>query len=159
MNQLSNLKQQGPPDRPPDYADYKSDFVAWVERQAALLREGHFSELDRENLLEELEAMSSNVHHELRSRLIVLLAHLLKCAYQPQRKCKRWFTTISEQRDQIALRLGRSPSVARYMDHYIDAAYRSAVARASLETGLAKSAFPASAPFSKEQILDLDFIP
>lgn len=159
MNQRTNLKQQGSPDRPPGSADYESDFVAWVERQATLLREGQFSELDRENLLEELEAMSSNVHHELRSRLIVLLADLLKCAYQPQRKCKSWFSTISEQRDQIALRLERSPSVARYMDHYIDAAYRSAVARVSLETGPAKSAFPATAPFSKEQVLDLDFIP
>lgn len=159
MNQMTDRKQQSPPDRPPGDADYESDFVAWVERQAALMREGQFSELDRENLLEELEAMGSNVHHELRSRLIVLLAHLLKCKYQPQRKCKSWFSTISEQRDQIALRLERSPSLWPLMDRYINVAYRSAVTRASYETGLPKSAFPATLPFSEGEVQDLDFIP
>lgn len=155
MNQLTDRNPQGPPDA----ADYESDFVAWVERQAALLREGQFCELDRENLLDELESMGSNVHHELRSRLIVLLAHLLKCKYQPQRKCKSWFSTVSEQRDQIALRLERSPSLRLYMDRYIKAAYRSAVTRASYEAGMPKSAFPATLPFSEAEVQDLDFIP
>jgi hypothetical protein len=155
MNQLTDRIPHGPPGT----ADYEFDFVAWVARQAALMREGQFSELDRENLLEELDAMSSNVHYELRSRLIVLLAHLLKCKYQPQRKCKSWFSTISEHRDQIALRLDRSPSLRRYMDRYIKAAYRSALTRASYETGLPKSAFPATLPFSEAEVQDLDFIP
>lgn len=44
MNQLTDRNPQGPPDA----ADYASDFVAWIERRAALLREGQFSELDRE---------------------------------------------------------------------------------------------------------------
>ena len=158
MTQLTD-RNQWPPDRSPDSADYESDFVAWVERQAALMREGQFSELDRENLLEELEAMGSNVHHEVRSRLIILLTHILKCKYQPQRKCRSWFSTISEQRDQIALRLERSPSVGRYVEGYINAAYRSAVARASLESGLPQSAFPATPPFSRREVLDLRFIP
>jgi hypothetical protein len=123
-----------------------------------MMRAEKFSELDRENLLEELESMGANVHHELRSRLIVLLAHLLKCKFQPQRKCKSWFATLSEQRDQIALHLDRSPSLRRFMDGYIDAAYRSAVVRASLETGLPKSAFPATQPFSLTEVLGLEFI-
>ena len=159
MNHMTDRNHQGPPDRPPDVAGYESDFVAWVERQAALMREGQFGELDRENLLEELEAMSSNVHHELRSRLIVLLAHLLKCKYQPRRKCKSWFSTLSEQRDQIVLRLQRSPSLRRHMDGYINASYRSAVVRASYETGLPSSAFPATQPFSQAEVLDLEFVP
>lgn len=155
MNQLTKRNPQGPPGA----ADYESDFVAWVERQAALMRAGQFSELDREHLLEELESMGSNEHHELRSRLIVLLAHLLKCRYQPQRKCRSWFSPLSEQRDQIALRLERSPGLRLYLDRYINAAYRSAVNRAALETGLAKSVFPATPPFSQGEVLDNDFIP
>lgn len=46
MNQLTKRNPQGPPGA----ADYESDFVAWVERQAALMRAGQFSELDREHL-------------------------------------------------------------------------------------------------------------
>lgn len=159
MNQITDRNSRVSADRALDTADYDADFAAWVERQAALLRDGRFSELDRDNLLEELESMGSNEHHELRSRLIVLLAHLLKCKYQPQRKCKSWFSTIGEQRDQIALRLERSPSLGQYMDRYVKAAYRSAVTRASLETGLPRSVFPASVPFSQGEMLDLDFIP
>lgn len=160
MNELTDRNSEGPPpDWPPDAAGYEADFVAWVERQTALLRDGRFDELDRENLLEELESIGSNVHHELRSRLIVILIHLLKCKYQAQRKCKGWFATLSEQRDQIALHLQRSPSLLRFMDGYINAAYRSAVVRASLETGLPKSAFPATQPFSRAEVLDLEFIP
>lgn len=159
MNQMTNLNQQGPPDRLPDAADYEADFVAWVERQAALMREGLFSELDRENLLEELESMGSNEHHELRSRLIVLLAHLLKCKYQPQRQCKSWLSILSEQRDQIALRLQRSPSLRRHVERYVNAAYRSAVYRASLDTGRPESVFSATLPFSQEEVLELRFIP
>ena len=151
MNQVS--------EKPPDGTDYESDFAAWVERQVALLRAQKFSELDLGNLLEELESMGSNIHHELRSRLIVLLAHLLKCKYQPQRKCKSWFSTLSEQRDQIALRLERSPSLRTHLNHYINAAYRSAVYRASVETGIPESEFPRTLPFSQEEILDLRFIP
>lgn len=142
-----------------DDTRYESDFAAWVERQAALLRSGQLSELDRENLLEELESLGANDHHEVRSRLIVLIAHLLKCKYQPQRKCRSWFSTISEQRDQIALRLERSPSMRRFMDGYAQAAYRSAVTRAAFETGLPASAFPATLPFSLAQVQDLDVIP
>lgn len=155
MNQLTKRNPQGRPGA----ADYESDFVAWVERQAALMRAGQFSELDRQHLLEELESMGSNEHHELRSRLIALLAQLLKCRYQPQRKCRSWFSTLSEQRDQIALRLERSPSLRLYLDRYINPSYRSAVNRASLETGLAKSVFPSTPPFSQGEVLDNDFIP
>lgn len=151
MNQVS--------EKPPDGTDYESDFAAWVERQVGLLRAQKFSELDLGNLLEELDSMGSNLHHELRSRLIVLLAHLLKCKYQPQRKCKSWFSTLSEQRDQIALRLERSPSLRPLLNNYINAAYRSAVYRASIETGIPESAFPRTPPFSQEEILDLRFIP
>ena len=146
-------------EKPPDGADYNVDFAAWVERQVALLRVDKFTELDRENLLEELDELGSNLHHELRTRMIVLLAHLLKCRYQPQRKCRSWLSTISEQRDQIALRLERSPSLRRYIERYTDAAYPAAVARASVETRLPKSTFPTALPFSQQEVLDIDFIP
>lgn len=146
-------------EKPPDGAHYDFDFAAWIERQAALLRADKFTELDRANLLEELDELGSNLHHELRSRMIVLLAHLLKCRYQPQRKCRSLLSTISEQRDQIALRLERSPSLRRYIERYTDAAYPAAVARASIETGLPKSAFPTALPFSQQEVQDIDFIP
>ncbi|HEY0490611.1 MAG TPA: DUF29 domain-containing protein [Telluria sp.] len=159
MNQLTDSKSLEPVERPADQHSHDRDRVLWADRQARLLRHGRLDELDRENLIEELDAMGGSERRELRSRLAVLLIHLLKCQYQPERKSSGWIATIGEQRSQIALQFEDSPSLAPQLMAYADKAYRSAVTRASLETMLPKNAFPATNPFSRDQLLDLDFIP
>jgi hypothetical protein len=154
------MKQFAPSPAPPaDNADYENDFVLWIERQAALLRRRHFEQLDVEHLIEELDAMGGSQRRELRSRLIVLIVHLLKCRYQPQRKSSGWIGTLGEQRSQIALLIEQSPSLGSAMMDYIDRAYPVAVTRAAHETRLPKSTFPATNPFAENELLDLDFIP
>ena len=86
MNKLTNGKAL----RPPARADYETDVVLWSERQAQLLRSQKFDQLDLPNLLEELDAMGASQRKELRSRLVVLPMHLLKCRYQPERKSASW---------------------------------------------------------------------
>jgi hypothetical protein len=63
---------------PRNAVDYEADFYAWTMEQAQLLRSGEFSELDIENIAEELESMGRSDKREIESRLTVLLAHLLK---------------------------------------------------------------------------------
>ena len=63
---------------------YETDFVAWAETTAQLLQENQFAEIDLDNLIEEVEALSRSDKREIRSRLIKLLSHLLKRAYQPE---------------------------------------------------------------------------
>ncbi|WP_268904016.1 DUF29 family protein [Candidatus Williamhamiltonella defendens] len=57
---------------------HDDDFYGCSQEQANLLRTEHFNELDPENLLEEIEAMSRNKRREIESRLEKLLSHLLK---------------------------------------------------------------------------------
>ncbi|MEO7494368.1 MAG: DUF29 domain-containing protein [Massilia sp.] len=73
---------------------YEADFVLWVEEQARLLRAQQFSSLDLPNLIEEIEAMARSDRRELRNRLAVLLAHLLKCQYQAEKKSSGWLGTM-----------------------------------------------------------------
>jgi len=80
---------------------YSGDFHAWAFRQAALLREGRRSELDWENLAEEIGDLGTSQRSELVSRLEVLLTHLLKWQFQPERRGRSWSQTIAEQRDRI----------------------------------------------------------
>ena len=54
-----------------------SDEVAWLEQSASLIRQGQLSRLDVAHLAEYLEDMAKNERREVRSRLVVLLAHLL----------------------------------------------------------------------------------
>ena len=62
---------------------YDTDFYAWTNEQAALLRAGRWSEADVENIAEEIESMGRSERRELVSRLTVLLMHLLKWRFQP----------------------------------------------------------------------------
>jgi len=68
---------------------YAADYDAWINAQAVLLRTGRLQELDAEQLAEELEAMSRRERNELVSRLIILIAHLLKWQYQPAHRSSR----------------------------------------------------------------------
>ncbi len=139
--------------------DYESDVVLWFEKQVELLRAGKYDQLDRDNLIEELEAMPARDRRELGSRLRVLVIHLLKCNYQPEKISVSWLTTINTQRFEIADLLDQSPSLRREIAARALRAYPSAVRAAALETGLAESAFPNENPFSPDQLLDTHFIP
>jgi hypothetical protein len=65
---------------------YEQDYHAWAQHTAELIRQGHFAEIDIEHLVDELEDMGASKERELENRLGILLAHLLKWRYQPERR-------------------------------------------------------------------------
>ena len=90
---------------------YDTDFYSWTQQQANLLKTGRFLDADLENIIEEIESMGRSEKRELESRLTVLLQHLLKWQYQPERRGKSWELTIRNQRRAIALHLKKVPSL------------------------------------------------
>ncbi len=58
--------------------------LPWAIEQAALLRAGRFSELV-EHISDEIEDVGKSKQWELSRRMAVLLAHLLKWGYKPER--------------------------------------------------------------------------
>lgn len=143
----------------PADAAYERDFALWIAQQAELLRAKRFEQLDLDNLIEEIETVGRSERHELRSRLEQLLLHLLKCQFQPERKSGSWLATLYEQRTRIAAIGKDSPSLKRVIVQFANEAYPHAVRLAAYETGLPASTFPAANPYSKDQLLDPDFIP
>jgi hypothetical protein len=77
---------------------YNQDFYRLTHEQADLMKSGALSQLDIPNLIEEIESMGKTQKHELINRLAVLLMHLLKWDYQPERRGRSWELTIKEQR-------------------------------------------------------------
>ena len=138
---------------------YDTDFSAWCHAQARLLREGRFNALDIVNIAEELEGMARSDIRQIRSRLEVLIAHLLKWKYQPGKRSGSWRGTIAEQRRRIAVVVEDSPSLAAYPTQTAIDAYRAARLLAARETGIDFTLFPATCPFAADQILDDDFLP
>lgn len=141
------------------HPSYDDDLAQWIDAQIQLLLDRKFSELDMENLVEELEGMKKQYEHELDSRLTVLVMHLLKCQFQKDYPQNKWRSTIIEQRYRISRLLQTSPSIRKKVPQFAAECYPIARRRAVEETGLSKEDFPPSLPYSIEQLLDQDFTP
>jgi hypothetical protein len=138
---------------------YDTDFNLWIEQTIAALKSGDIQTLDLDNLIEEIEAMTRSDKREIFNRLKVLIMHLLRCQYQPQKKTNSWIKTINEQRDQIELVLADSPSLRPYLTSKLEETYKKAKRDAITETKLTPEAFPTDCPFTEEQILDSEYFP
>ena len=95
---------------------YDEDFVRWSEEQSRALREAARSgvnlPLDWENLAEEVESLGRSQRRELRSRIAVILEHLLKLERSPAADPRSgWMETIARERSEIELLLNDSPSL------------------------------------------------
>ncbi len=138
---------------------YEQDFNLWLEETVSLLKTRQFDQLDYDNLIEEIEDMGKSQKNSLSSNLRVLLIHLLKWKYQPSKRSNSWQYSIAEH----SLRLNRafkdSPSLKRYFNEVLTECYQDARFLAMKETGLNINTFPVELPFTKEQILNPDYLP
>jgi Domain of unknown function DUF29 len=133
---------------------YDTDYVAWLQEQAAHLRAGRISALDVENVAEELESLMKSERRQLGNRLEVLILHLLKWDHQPDQRANRWRATVAEQRRRIRRLLLDSPSLKQEIEPICRAIYPDAVQAAAIETQLSETAFPATLPYTVEQIFE-----
>ncbi|MBZ8180862.1 DUF29 domain-containing protein [Oscillatoria salina IIICB1] len=138
---------------------YDRDFYLWTETTANLLRENKFHQVDLDNLIEEIASMVKREKRELKSRLIVLLMHLLKWKYQSEKRSPSWSSTISEQRICLELLLEDSPSLKPFLAEVLSNCYRKARHLTAKKTNLHLDTFPEGCPFSESKILELDYLP
>lgn len=121
----------------------ETDAAAWAEEMAALLESHDYANLDIAGLAEELRDLSRSRFDELRSRLRVLIAHLLKWQYQPAKRSGSWRSTITTQRFDIADMLKESPSLGARLKPEFDEVWYQATAQAASETGIGIEKLPA----------------
>lgn len=130
---------------------YQQDYHAWTQHTAELIRQGRFAEIDGEHVAEELEDRGASKERELENRLGILLAHLLKWRYQPERRGASWEATIKEQRQRVARLLRKNPSLKADLEETHRDASSDARLIARRETGLPEAVFPQDCPYSWEQ--------
>lgn len=138
---------------------HDADFYAWTQQQTNLLRLGDFNLVDIENVIEELTSLGERDKRELKSRLILILLHLLKWQFQPARRGNSWRGTINGQRTELALILDDSPSLNRVAEESFVRCYELARKRAADETGLPISSLPEACPWAFEQVIAAEFWP
>ena len=138
---------------------YDQDYYLWLEHTTQLLKQGKFSGVDIPNLIDEIEGLAQNQKQALKSNLRVVLMHLLKYQYQPEKITNSWVSNINEHRDRIYDILDDSPSLRQYIRDEFSKVYGRARRRASRETQKPLDVFPIECPFTIEQVLDEDYLP
>jgi hypothetical protein len=104
---------------------YEEDFVHWTEQQSRALRQAaHLSTnlpLDWENLAEEIESLGASQRRELRSRLAVIVQHLMKLEHSPAIEPHTgWMDAVSRERLNVEDLLQDSPSLRRELTSMIE---------------------------------------
>jgi len=140
-------------------AGYEEDFALWSAEQAALLRAGKFDRVDLESVAEEIESLGKSDKRQIRSRLQVLMLHLLKWERQPAERSRSWASSIRDQRQAILDLIDDSPSLRPYPGQVFERDYPRARERAAEETTIFLDLFPETCPYTIEQILDPDYLP
>lgn len=141
---------------------YEQDFYLWIQTTVKLLSEGKLEQLDIENLIEEIDSMGRREKKELKTRLIVLIEHLLKLQYWTEEKdynARSWRNTVVEQRRQIAYSLADSPSLKSILNDVFLECYQDARNDTLRKYELPSELFPEDSPFSLLDILNADFLP
>ncbi len=136
---------------------YETDFYAWTLEQSKLLKEGDFNHLDVINLVEEIESLGKQQRQELRNRLGILIGHLLKWDYQPEKRSKSWRVTLQIQRREIEDLLADNPSLKPYLPEVIVKGYKAGLDLVVLETPLDYPDLPGNCIYTADQIFDPGF--
>ena len=125
---------------------YERNFYEWTHMQARALRQLNASQIDWDNVAEEIESLGRKDRRALKSHLEVLMAHLLKCLVQPSRRTRSWDMNIREQRKQITSLLQQNPSLQDLSATRFSSLYADAVWRAVRDTRLSEADFPGAQP-------------
>jgi len=139
---------------------YKKDYYPWIDKTIFLLENHQFSELDLENLIEEIKSISISKQKALKSNLSVILWHLLKYLQEPEKQTRSWALNLFEHRERIEEDLENSPSLKSFLtEENFKKCYNKARKKAAIETGINLDKFPKDCPFTLAEALDFEFIP
>lgn len=136
---------------------YETDFYRWTVEQSQFLALGKLHGLDLENLAEEIASLGRQERQELENRLGVLIGHLLKWQYQPNKRSRSWQVTISNQRRDIKKLLANNPSLKPYLDTAVQDGFLSGLGLVLSETKIKKKLLPAECPYAIAQLFDVNF--
>jgi uncharacterized protein DUF29 len=132
---------------------YEKDFFQWTQETARAIEEGRFDEIDRTALADEVEGLGKRDRREVGRRFAVILLHLLKLKYQPDKESGSWHSTIATQRRELESVLEDSPSLRPHVAALLPKAYGQARIDAANETGIDIDTFPETCEWTITEVL------
>ena len=138
---------------------YETDYLQWIEITIKKLQIQDYKNVDWENLIEEITDMGRSERKSLKSNFIVILVHLLKWQFQPEKRSGSSEGIIIEHRRRVKEALDDSPSLKPYLENIFAECYTQAVKQAKAETGLPLESFPIISPYELSKVTDDEFLP
>jgi hypothetical protein len=141
---------------------YDADYQLWLSHTVAQLKARDFSNLDLENLIEEIESLGRSEKHAISSYLMRLCEHLLKIKYwEAEREvCFRgWKLEVRNFRLLIQEELEASPSLNSFLHDVFAKQYRNGRKLFLDVSDLSEKLIPEEPDFTLEQALDEDWLP
>lgn len=138
---------------------YNEDYYLWLSHTAQLISEGKFAEVDVANLIEEIEDMGRSEKRRIESNLVIVLLHLLKYKYQPDKRTNSWKSSIREHRRRLRKAFADSLSLKRHFEEVFAECYQDGRELAADETGLPLDTFALKSPFTPAEVLNSDYLP
>jgi hypothetical protein len=141
---------------------YDQDYYLWIETTIEKIKQGSFSTVDWEKVLEELEGMGRSEKRAVESFLTRILEHLLKLHYWESERdynANHWQAEITTFRFQLSKYLSDSPSLKRYLEQIFGECYGAALRSVSRAMGVKLGSLPEEAIATLEQALDDDWFP
>ncbi|MCZ8226354.1 MAG: DUF29 domain-containing protein [Microcystis sp. LE19-84.1B] len=141
---------------------YEQDYYLWIEETISLLENHQFSDLDLDNLIEEISDMGKSQRQSLKSYLTRLLEHLLKLVYwQSELKYNQrgWKNELRNFRLQIKQIIEDSPSLKPYLSEIFLPCYRNARKLFLDLSGMAENLVSLAPICTIEQALNEDWFP
>lgn len=141
---------------------YEQDYYLWIEETRSLLENHQFSDLDLDNLIEEISDMGKSQRQSLKSYLTRLLEHLLKLVYwqsELEYNQRVWRNKIRNFRLQIKQIIEDSPSLKPYLSEIFLPCYQNARKLFLDLSGMAENLVSLDPICTIEQALNEDWFP
>ena len=144
---------------------YDQDFHAWTADQASKLRRLHSErsnlDLDLVHLAEEIESVGVSDRREVLRRMTTIIEHLLKLQFSPASEPRGgWERTVRTQRRDLGRLFSQSPSLVGFGQKNFAQCYHDGAEDAvHSHDDLRNSAMPRLAPFTFEDLRDMDWLP
>ncbi|GBL14383.1 hypothetical protein MTo_01681 [Microcystis aeruginosa NIES-1211] len=147
---------------------YEHDYYLWLEKTISLLKNRQFSELDLEDLIEEIKYISRRERQQLGSLLTKLLEHLLKLTYWQSKSNynkNKWRREILNFRIQIKRIISNKKdgthhkNLVSYLTEILDQCYEDACHLFVEGSSINKRPLSATPIGAIDQILDENWFP
>ncbi|MDY7047217.1 MAG: DUF29 domain-containing protein [Microcystis panniformis WG22] len=141
---------------------YEQDYYLWIEKTISLLENRQFSDLDLDNLIEEISDMGKSQRQSLKSYLTRLLEHLLKLAYWQSELAynqRGWKNEIRNFRRAIKRIIADSPSLQPYLIEIFNNSFQEARISFLELSGMAENLVSLAPICTIEQALNEDWFP